>query len=99
MMISIGHRTGMFDTMASLRPFTSQQIADESGLQERYVREWHGAMVNDALLDLDQPIEVTVNGHVAFSDNVRRSAAAIWNSLLERLDPTSAASCELVLSL
>jgi poly(3-hydroxybutyrate) depolymerase len=55
--------------------------------------------LNDALLNLDKPIEVTVNGQVAFSDRVQRSSAAIWNSLNERLDPKIAASCELVLSL
>ena len=50
MMISIGHRTGMFDAMASLPPSTSQQIADESGLHERYVREWLGAMVTGSVV-------------------------------------------------
>lgn len=45
-MLSIGHRTGLLDTMASLPPATSQQIADAAGLHERYVREWLGAMVS-----------------------------------------------------
>jgi 2-polyprenyl-3-methyl-5-hydroxy-6-metoxy-1,4-benzoquinol methylase len=53
MMISIGHRTGLFDTMASLAPSTSQQIADESGLQERYVREWLGAMVTGSIVNYE----------------------------------------------
>lgn len=44
-MTSIGHRTELFDTMAELPPSTSQQIADAAGLNERYVREWLGAMV------------------------------------------------------
>ncbi|MBT3942872.1 MAG: class I SAM-dependent methyltransferase [Chloroflexi bacterium] len=45
LMTSIGHRTGLLDTMAGLTPSTSQQIADTSGMNERYVREWLGAMV------------------------------------------------------
>lgn len=45
LMTSIGHRTELFDTMAELPPSTSQQIADAAGLNERYVREWLGAMV------------------------------------------------------
>ena len=45
LMLSIGHRTGLFDTMAKLPPGTSRQIADAAGLDERYVREWLGAMV------------------------------------------------------
>jgi 2-polyprenyl-3-methyl-5-hydroxy-6-metoxy-1,4-benzoquinol methylase len=42
---SIGHELGLFDTLASLPPATSQQIADAAGLDERYVREWLGGMV------------------------------------------------------
>ncbi len=45
LMTSIGHRTGLFDTMATLHPATSEQIAQAAQLNERYVREWLGAMV------------------------------------------------------
>jgi SAM-dependent methyltransferase len=45
LMISLGHRTGLFDTLADLPPCGSQAIADAAGLDERYVREWLGAMV------------------------------------------------------
>ncbi len=41
-MISIGHRTQLFDTLATLPPSTSQQIADAANLNEHYVREWLG---------------------------------------------------------
>jgi 2-polyprenyl-3-methyl-5-hydroxy-6-metoxy-1,4-benzoquinol methylase len=44
LMTSIGHRTGLFDTMASMAPATSEKIAANAGLNERYVREWLGAM-------------------------------------------------------
>jgi len=44
LMISIGHRTGLFDTMHNMSPATSGEIADQAGLNERYVREWLGAM-------------------------------------------------------
>ena len=53
MMISIGHRTGLFDTMAKLTAATSHGIADESGLQERYVREWLGAMVTGQIVEYE----------------------------------------------
>ncbi len=52
-MSSIGHRTGLFDTLAGLAPSTSQQIADAAGLNERYVREWLGAMVTGGVVDYD----------------------------------------------
>ena len=38
--ISLGHRAGLYDAMAELGAVTSRQLADEAGLQERYVREW-----------------------------------------------------------
>ena len=34
-MTSIGYRTGLFDTMAKLKPSTSQGIADAAKLNER----------------------------------------------------------------
>lgn len=51
--ISIGHQTGLFDTMAGLAPSTSQEIADAAGLQERYVREALGALVTGGIVDYD----------------------------------------------
>jgi SAM-dependent methyltransferase len=53
LMTSIGHRTELFDTMAELPPSTSQQIADAAGLNERYVREWLGAMVTGGFVEYD----------------------------------------------
>ena len=53
LMTSIGHRTGLFDTMAKLPPSTSQQIADAAGLNERYVREWLGSMVTGGFVEYD----------------------------------------------
>ena len=52
-MCSIGHQTGLFDTMSKLRPSTSQQIADATGLNERYVREWLGAVVTGKIVEYD----------------------------------------------
>ena len=40
LMVSVGHRTGLFDVMSKLPPATSPEIAAEGGLDERYVREW-----------------------------------------------------------
>ena len=53
LMISIGHRTGLFDTMASMAPSTSEQIAATAGLDERYVREWLGAMSTGGIVEHD----------------------------------------------
>ncbi|MEM9007774.1 MAG: methyltransferase domain-containing protein [Cyanobacteria bacterium P01_F01_bin.86] len=51
--LSIGHRTGLLDTMATLPAATSAQIADAANLHERYVREWLGAMVTGRLVNYD----------------------------------------------
>jgi 2-polyprenyl-3-methyl-5-hydroxy-6-metoxy-1,4-benzoquinol methylase len=53
LMLSLGHRAGLFDAMARLDEASSQAIAGEAGLQERYVREWLGAMVTGGLVELD----------------------------------------------
>ena len=39
--------------MAELPPSTSQEIADAAGLDERYVREWLGAMVTGRVVEYD----------------------------------------------
>ena len=51
LMMSVGHRTGLFDAMADGIARTSAQLAEQAGLQERYVREWLGAMVTGRLVD------------------------------------------------
>jgi SAM-dependent methyltransferase len=53
LMTSLGHRTGLFDVMSGLPPATSARIADEAGLDERYVREWLGAMVTSGVVEYD----------------------------------------------
>jgi 2-polyprenyl-3-methyl-5-hydroxy-6-metoxy-1,4-benzoquinol methylase len=53
LMISVGHRTQLFDTLADLPPATSERIANAAGLNERYVREWLGAMVTGRIVDYD----------------------------------------------
>lgn len=52
-MISIGHRTGLFDTMAGLAASTCADLARAAGLHERYVREWLGAMVVGGIVEYD----------------------------------------------
>ena len=44
LMISIGHRTGLFDVMAGVDWVTSIELAQAAELDERYVREWLAAM-------------------------------------------------------
>ena len=52
-LLSIGHQTMLFDTLANLPPATSAQIADAAGLDERYVREWLGGVVAGRVVEYD----------------------------------------------
>jgi SAM-dependent methyltransferase len=53
LLTSIGHQVGLFDTLAELPPATSHEIAGAAGLQERYVREWLGAMTIARVVEYD----------------------------------------------
>jgi SAM-dependent methyltransferase len=54
LMVSVGHRTGLFDVMAAMPAATSAQIASSGGLDERYVREWLAAMTTGRIVDHDE---------------------------------------------
>ena len=56
--LSVGQRTRLFDVMASLPPSTSSEIAMAAGLEERYVREWLGAMTIGRVVEHD-PVAMT----------------------------------------
>ncbi len=53
LMTSVGHQTGLFDSLGEQPPATSDEIAQTAGLDERYVREWLGAMVTGGIVDYD----------------------------------------------
>jgi len=53
LLVSIGHQVGLFDAMAGLPPSTSDEIAAAAGLEERYVREWLGAMTTGRIVEHD----------------------------------------------
>jgi 2-polyprenyl-3-methyl-5-hydroxy-6-metoxy-1,4-benzoquinol methylase len=49
----MGHQTHLFDIMSKLPPSTSEEIATAAKLNERYVREWLGAMVTANIVEYD----------------------------------------------
>ena len=53
LMVSVAHRTGLFDKMATLPPSSSEEIAQKTGLNERYVREWLGNMTTARIVEHD----------------------------------------------
>ena len=68
LMIAVGHRVGLFDAMRELPPSTSDEIARHAGLNERYVREWLGAMVTGRVIEIDPEVNRfwLPQEHVAF---------------------------------
>jgi len=50
-MLEIGRRVGLFETMAKMGPATSAVIAERAGLDERYVREWLAAMACGGIVE------------------------------------------------
>jgi ubiquinone/menaquinone biosynthesis C-methylase UbiE len=75
LMASVGHRTGLFDVMSELQPSTSGEIAAKAGLDERYVREWLGALTAARVVEVDPAtLRFSLPGeHAAF---LTRAAAA-----------------------
>lgn len=53
LMVDVGHRTGLFGAAAK-GPATSEELARRAGLNERYVREWLGAMVTSRVFTYDR---------------------------------------------
>ena len=53
LMTSIGHRVRLFDAMEGSGPMTSGELAEKAGLDERYVREWLGAMTTGGIVEHD----------------------------------------------
>jgi len=78
LMISIGHRTGLFDSLAGSPASTCEDIARKTGLNERYVREWLNSMVTSRIIEY-RPLTKTFffpDEHAAFL-----TRAAIPNNL------------------
>lgn len=57
LMVSIGHKTGLFETMAALPPVTSVELASSAQLHERYVREWLASMYVGGIVNMEDEID------------------------------------------
>ncbi len=53
LMTSIGHRLGLFNALADGEPVTSESLSARTGFNERYLREWLGAMTVAGVVDMD----------------------------------------------
>jgi SAM-dependent methyltransferase len=53
LMVSVGHRSGLFDVLSGMDWADTATIATAAGRNERYVREWLGAMTTGRIVDYD----------------------------------------------
>jgi SAM-dependent methyltransferase len=53
LLMSIGHRTGLFDAMAEQPPSTVEQISEAAGISEPCLREWLKAMAKAGIVSHD----------------------------------------------
>lgn len=53
LMISVGHRIGLFDTLEGMETATRQEIADRAGLFEHYVGAWLTTMLAGGIVEYD----------------------------------------------
>jgi SAM-dependent methyltransferase len=52
-MISLGDRLGLYESLAGAGPLTSEELAERSGCAERYVREWLNSQAAAGYVEYD----------------------------------------------
>lgn len=85
LMISVGHRTGLFTAMKGVGALSSAELATRAGLHERYVREWLGAMATSGIVRIDRATRsyYLPDAHAAFlgKDAVNGSMSGMFQFL------------------
>jgi hypothetical protein len=88
-MVSLGHRLGLYKAMAEAGPLTSRNLANRAGCAERYVREWLGSQVaggyatyhaisNTYELTLEQALVLANEDSPVFIPNAWSVPASMW---------------------
>ncbi len=69
-MIYLGDRMGLYTALSDAGPLTSQELADRTGLHERWVREWMFQQGAAGVLDHkgDDRFELSAEGRVVLAD-------------------------------
>ena len=57
-LVSLGHRTGLFNRLADGAPVTVESLARSSRLNSRYLREWLGGLTVAGVVEHD-PVTMT----------------------------------------
>lgn len=88
-MVSLGHRLGLYKAMAGAGPLTSWELAGRAGCAERYVREWLGSQVaggyvahhaasNTFELTPEQALVLATEDSPVFIPNAWAVPASMW---------------------
>lgn len=91
-MTSIGHRTKLFDILSTIPPSTVEEIASYSKLNERYVKEWLGAMVTGKIIEynpIDNKFELSKEKarYLTRENNIYNFAASMqWIPVLAQVE-------------
>ncbi len=82
LMLSLGDRAGLFSTLATTGAVTSDGLATAAGLDERYVREWLGAMTVGRIVEHDPERAIVLarrrrTRHCSPTSGVRRTTRRV----------------------
>lgn len=96
-MVNIGHRLGLYRTMAGAGPMTSATLAARAGLTERYVREWlnnqaaggyvaYDAVEKTYLLPDEHALVLAECESAAYMAQAFDAATSIWKTVDRTVD-------------
>ncbi len=77
----LGDRLGIFKSLADAGWVTSQELADRAGLNERYIREWLGAVTSAGYVSYD-PANKEIHAAARACDGTRARGVAIFHGRL-----------------
>ena len=87
-MIHLGDALGLYRALRGAGPLTSQQLADKTGLHERWVREWLHGQAAAGLVEYhgDGQFELSAEMGVLLADETHpKFAAGIFSDLPQRM--------------
>ncbi|WP_181702059.1 class I SAM-dependent methyltransferase [Chthonobacter albigriseus] len=96
-MVSLGHRLGLYKAMAGVGPISARELARRSGCAERYVREWLNSQVAGGYVDYhavsgtyelspEQAFILADENSPVFIPNAWSVPASMWADELKAVD-------------
>jgi 2-polyprenyl-3-methyl-5-hydroxy-6-metoxy-1,4-benzoquinol methylase len=70
-----GERLGLYQILAEGGPVTTEQLASQAGINERYAREWLEQQASAAFLEVDDPAKLANERHYSISEGHKAALA------------------------